>query len=86
MSTPRVRMRPWSGLMSPAVRRRSTVLPEPLPPITVTVLPRGASRSRPRSTGPAPKPFQIPSSDTAGSAWRGGPRPRIRAREPRSGS
>ena len=41
MSTPRVRIRPRSGLMRPAVRRRSTVFPDPLPPITVTVLPRG---------------------------------------------
>jgi hypothetical protein len=65
---PRASIRPRSGLMRPAIRRRMTVLPDPLPPITVTVAPRGTSTSRPRSTTFRSNDFQTCSKRIAASA------------------
>ena len=47
---PSTSMVPASGVISPMMWRRSTLLPVPLRPITTTVLPVGTSRSTPAST------------------------------------
>ncbi len=50
MSVPSMRISPRSGLMSPAMRRSKTLLPEPLPPMMVRISPFMTDRSMPRST------------------------------------
>ena len=57
-SRPKSRICPRSGRMSPAMSRRSTVLPEPLPPMTTSVSPATASSESPRSTWVASKLFR----------------------------
>ena len=50
MLRPNTRTSPASGRRSPAAWRSSTVLPEPLPPITTSVSPLSSRNDTPRST------------------------------------
>ena len=50
-SCPRMRTSPRSGRMSVPIIMSSVVLPAPLGPVIAVMVPRGRSRSIPRSTG-----------------------------------
>src|SRR3989441_8549550 len=50
--------------MRPAMCRRSTVFPEPLPPMTTSVSPLKASKDRPRRTSTLSKRFQTSLTST----------------------
>src|SRR5712692_8484451 len=54
------RICPASGCMRPAMSRSSTVLPEPLPPMTTSVSPFWSSSDTPLSTGADSNPFSTP--------------------------
>src|SRR5882757_284785 len=67
MSSPSIRMRPLSGVSSPASRRSSVVLPQPDPPSSANSSPRAISRSTLSTATTAPKRLDAPSILTMGS-------------------
>src|SRR5579862_830226 len=67
MSSPSIRMRPASGVSSPASRRKSVVLPQPEPPSRANSSPRAISRSTLSTATTAPKRLHAPSILTMGS-------------------
>src|SRR5262245_38154677 len=64
MRVPSSHTSPSSGAMSPSMVRSSTVLPEPLPPITARVVPFSRVRLMPRSTGLSSNAFQTSMTST----------------------
>src|SRR5262245_66657162 len=62
MSTSNTRIWPASGRRRPAMQRSSTVLPEPLPPITTSVSPFSSANDTPLRTGVVSNPFSTPAT------------------------
>src|ERR1700746_2706509 len=67
MSSPSIRMRPESGVSSPANRRSKVLLPQPEPPSRANSSPRAISRSTLSTATTAPKRLVAPSILTMGS-------------------
>src|SRR5690348_11566972 len=72
MGMPKTSMPPASGRISPAMVRRSTVLPEPLPPMITSVSRLSRANETPRSTSVAPKRLR---SSVALTMWSDTPLP-----------
>src|SRR5687767_10529814 len=62
----KTRMVPASGRVRPAMWRRSTVLPEPLPPMITSVSPLSSVSERPCRTSTVSKLFLSPLTSTMG--------------------
>src|SRR6058998_1085918 len=60
----KTRIWPASGRIRPATSRRSTVFPEPLPPITTSVSPLASANETPRSTSTGSKSFHTSMAST----------------------
>ena len=65
------RSSPASGSSSPAIIRKSVVLPAPFGPITPTMPPGGSENDRSSTSRRSPKPFATPSASTTRSPSRG---------------
>ena len=68
MLMPKARTSPESGRMSPATCRSSTVLPEPLPPMTTSVSPLPRRDDTPRSTSARSNDLRSSTTSTTGEA------------------
>ena len=65
---PKARTSPESGRTSPATWRSSTVLPEPLPPMTTSVSPLSRRNETPRRTSARSNALRTSTTSTTGGA------------------